>query len=329
MKHAPDQLALAYRQERKLSAPEFRELAAVPEADVWLANLLNANTRRAYRRDIGDFLRFLGIDRSEELREVKRAHVLAWRDSLLERTTQHGGGLAPATIRRKLAAVTSLFNHLCNCNAVEHNPVLGVKRPPMDSHEGKTPALGNAEARALLDAPKGQSLKAVRDRAILSVYLFHGLRRAELASLTVGSLHDRRGVPHLRVIGKGPRTRHVPVHAETVIAVRAYLDAAGHGGDLRGPLFRPVCNQHGGLDGALRGDSIYTEIKKYAAAAGIRVDGLCVHALRATAATNALEHGADLASVQEWLGHADISTTRMYDRRRHQTQDSPTFCVSY
>lgn len=329
MNHAPNQLALAYRQERKLSAPEFRELAAVPEADAWLANLLNANTRRAYRTDVGDFLGFLGIKHPEELREVRRGHVLAWRESLLERTTPQGGGLAPASIRRKLAAVASLFKHLCNHNAVEHNPVLGVKRPPVDGNEGRTPALGDAQARALLDAPKGDGLKAVRDRAILSVYLFHGLRRSELASLTVGSLHDRRGVPHLRVLGKGSRTRHVPVHAETLAAVHAYLDTAGHGADTRGPLFRPVCNRHGGLDVPLRGDSIYTEIKKYAAAAGIRMEGLCVHALRATAATNALEHGADLASVQEWLGHADISTTRMYDRRRHETQASPTFCVSY
>ena len=70
-------------------------------------------------------------------------------------------------------------------------------------------------------------------------------------------------------------------------------------------------------------------VKGYAAAAAIHVDGLCLHALRATAATNALDHEADIGFVQEWLGHANISTTRLYDRRRSRPEDSPTFKVSY
>lgn len=70
-------------------------------------------------------------------------------------------------------------------------------------------------------------------------------------------------------------------------------------------------------------------LKRYATAAGVHVDGLCLHALRATAATNALEHSADIAFVQSWLGHANISTTRLYDRRRSRPEDSPTFRVRY
>jgi site-specific recombinase XerD len=78
--------------------------------------------------------------------------------------------------------------------------------------------------------------------------------------------------------------------------------------------------------------SVYQDIvKRYGRQVGITVDvrGFCVHALRATAATNALAHGADIAKVQEWLGHSDISTTRMYDRRRWRPEDSPTFKVEY
>ncbi|MBC8406276.1 MAG: tyrosine-type recombinase/integrase [Planctomycetes bacterium] len=70
-------------------------------------------------------------------------------------------------------------------------------------------------------------------------------------------------------------------------------------------------------------------LKKYAAAAGVKMDGLCLHALRATAATNALEHSADIAFVQVWLGHANISTTRLYDRRKSKPEDSPTVRVKY
>jgi integrase/recombinase XerD len=84
------------------------------------------------------------------------------------------------------------------------------------------------------------------------------------------------------------------------------------------------------LDKPLAPDSILHQIvKKYAREAGINVEGFCVHSLRATAATNALDHQADIAKVQEWLGHANISTTRLYDRRQMRPEDSPTFKIDY
>jgi integrase/recombinase XerD len=92
--------------------------------------------------------------------------------------------LSGTTIRRKLAALSSLFEHLCDANAVTHNPVKGVKRPKVESYEGKTPALGDGQARALLDAPATEIEKGKRDRAILSVLLYHGLRREESAAST-------------------------------------------------------------------------------------------------------------------------------------------------
>ncbi len=95
------------------------------------------------------------------------------------------------TIRRKLAALSSLFEHLCNANAVTHNPVKGVKRPKAESYEGKTSALGDGQARALLDAPGSETEKGKRDRAILSVLLYHGLRREELCMLKVRDIHQR------------------------------------------------------------------------------------------------------------------------------------------
>jgi len=226
--------------------------------------------------------------------------------------------------------VSSLFDYLSNENAVDHNPVSGVKRPSEDANEGKTPALSDAQAKKLLQAPKGDDLKALRDRAIIAVYLFHALRRSELAALTTASLQERRGVMHFRVHGKGSKTRYVPVHPAALSAIDAYLEAAGHGEEKRAALFRPVRNNRtGDLERAITGDGIYKMVKNYATLAGVHVDGLCLHALRTTAATNALEHAADLAYVQEWLGHANISTTRLYDRRKSRPEDSPTFRVSY
>jgi integrase len=181
---------------RALTALEFQGLAAVPHEAEWFANIDNPRTRRAYRIDIHDFIGFVGIAQPEEFRTVTRAHVLAWRKDL------EGRKLGGATIRRKLAALSSLFEHLCDANAVTHTPVKGLKRPKVESYEGKTPALGDGQARALLYVPGTETEKGKRDRAILSVLLYHGLRREELCTLKVRDIHPRRGVLHLRVHGK-------------------------------------------------------------------------------------------------------------------------------
>lgn len=135
---------------------------------------------------------------------------------------------------------------------------------------------------------------------------------------------------HFIVLGKGSKTRYVPVHPAALSAINDYLDLAGHREDKAGALFQPVrTNVNGSLEETITGDWIYKLVKRCGAAAGINLDGLCLHALRATAATNALEHQADIAYVQAWLGHANISTTRLYDRRRSRPEDSPTFKVNY
>ena len=256
---------------------------------------------------------FAGLRYPEQFREVTRAHVIAWREHL----GRHG--LANDTIRRKLAALSSLYAYLCDRNAVLHNPVLGVKRPRSMNREWVTPALGDHQARMLLNAPPEDSLKGKRDRAILATLLYHGLRCEELCTLKVGSLHQREGVLHVRVEGKGDKVRYLPLHVLAQRLITAYLKEAGHEEDLKGPLFRPIKNNRTGtLTKPLHPVSVYQDIvKRYAREVGLIavVPGLCVHSLRTTAATNALAHEADIAKVQEWLGHADISTTRMYDKR--------------
>jgi site-specific recombinase XerD len=188
-----------------------------------------------YENDLRDFMQFVGIHQPEDFRTVTRSHVLAWRKTLEVRQ------LAGATIRRKLAALASLFEHLCESNAVTHNPVKGVKRPVVESQQGKTPALGDAQARSLLSTPDANTLKGKRDRAILSALLYHGLRREELTKLKVRDYcQQRRGVAHLQVQGKGGKTRFVPTHPGTLTLIEEYLEVAGHGQDLDAPLFRPI-----------------------------------------------------------------------------------------
>lgn len=311
---------------RILTAPEFQRLAEVPPEAQWFANLDNAKTRRAYKSDLQAFMTFTGIVKPEEFRAVTRSHILAWRADLENQK------LAGSTIRRKLAALASLYEYLCDTNAVTHNPVKGVKRPKVDSHEGKTPALGDSQVRQLLDAPPADTLKGKRDRAILSVLLYHALRREEVSTLLVKDFnHERRGIAHLRVHGKGAKLRYIPTHANTLRLVTEYLEAAGHRQDMEGPLFRPIVNPRGGhTRTALTPGGVYIAVVvRYMKQLGITGENMGPHALRATAATSALEHNADIAKVQEWLGHANISTTRVYDRRGSKPEDSPTFRVTY
>jgi integrase/recombinase XerD len=312
---------------RPLTPAQFGDLADIPPELEWLANLTNPKTRRAYKIDVEEFIAFAGLGGIAGLRSVTRAHVIAWRKDLEKRELAH------SSIRRKLSALSALFDYLCEHNAVAGNPVDGVKRPMANGNEGSTPALGDAQARRLLEAPPADTLKGVRDRAILATLLYHGLRREELCGLRVKDIQSRQGVMHFRIKGKRDKIRFVPVHAMAQRLIEEYLALAGHGEDAAGPLFRPVKNNvTGELDRPLNPNSVYRNIvQKYGLETGVRaqVNGLCVHSLRATAATNALSHEADIAKVQEWLGHANVSTTRLYDRRKTRPEDSPTFRVRY
>jgi integrase/recombinase XerD len=306
-----------------LTVADFHQLAEMQPALTWFANLDNPQTRRAYENDVREFMAFAGIEDPNAFRQVGRGHVLAWRCDLEQRT------LAGATIRRKLSALSSLFDALCEANAVQGNPVDGVKRPKVTSQEGSTPAIGDHQARALLAAPNASTLQGLRDRAILATLLYHGLRRAELCALHLVDLQERRGVRHLRVHGKGDKIRYVPLHPAAAAAIAAYRELAGQGDNKEAPLFQPVSNNTRGAGKPITPDGIYRVLAKYAGMVGIDVDGFGPHALRATAITNALENDADLGKVQDWVGHANIATTRMYDRRQPRAESSPTYKVTY
>ena len=102
---------------------------------------------------------------------------------------------------------------------------------------------------------------------------------------------------------------------------------SGHGEDDSGALFRPLHHSRNVASSkSLTPDAVYEMVREYSALLGFEIGA---HSLRATAATNALDHQADIAKVQEWLGHANIATTRIYDHRKTRPEDSPTFKVAY
>ena len=127
------------------------------------------------------------------------------------------------------------------------------------------------QARKLLDAPAEDTIAGLRDRAILSVALQVGLRRAEIAALRVGDLHQNRGYDSLRIMRKGGRRDALAINAQTAARLRAYREKAGHGADVDGPLFRPL-KHNGKRRDERRGmdpDAIDRVVRKYAAALGL------------------------------------------------------------
>ncbi len=301
------------------------QLAAIPEEEVWLASQKSPRTRRAYRLDVAHFMRTLGITTPEMLRQVDHRAVIAW-----ERIMREQQGAAASTVRRRLAALSSLFKHLLRHGAATRNPAVDVRRPAINREEGSTAAFSKAQARRLLDAPAADTLAGLRDRAILSVGLQVGLRRAEIAGLSVGDLHQNRGYDALRLTRKGGRRDALAINPQTAARIRAYLELAGHGDDYGGPLFRPLRGNAKPHDpaGRLDPDAIDRMMRKHVAAIGLG-RGYSAHSMRATFITTALENGAQLEDVQKAAGHRDPSTTKLYDRRGYNPEKSASFFATY
>jgi integrase/recombinase XerD len=223
-------------------------------------------------------------------------------------------------------ALSSLFKHLVRHGTAIRNPVVDVERPTINRVEGSTAAFSKIEARKLLDAPPADTLAGLRERAILSVGLQVGFRRAEIAALNVGDLHQNRGFDALRVIRKGGRREALAINPQTAQRIRAYLDKTGHGDQPDAPLFRPLRGNAKPLNavGRMDADAIDRMVRKYAAEIGL-ARGYLAHSMRATFITTALENGAQLEDVQKAAGHRDPSTTKLYDRRGYNPEKAASF----
>lgn len=304
-------------------------LRAIPEEEVWLAGQLSPHTRRAYKQDVADFIAVMGIASTDELRHVGRAAVIAWQNRMKER------GDRPRTIRRRLSALSSLFAHLIEYRAAADNPVRDIKRPRVNRRHGSTRAFSTKEARAILDAPDPTTLRGLRDRAILSVGFQAGPRRAEIASLCVKDFHTNGGYRSLQFVRKGGEELALALNPQTAQRIDEYLALAGHGDDANGALFRAVLGnalsklEHNRKTSRhLHPEAFDRVLRKYAVAAGMD-SGYSAHSMRATFITTALDRGASLEDVQRDVGHADPSTTKLYDRRGYNPEKSAAFFATY
>jgi integrase/recombinase XerD len=278
-----------------------------PDVEGFLA-LLGATrasrTVEAYRRDLAVLSEYLDKPVAEASLEELERYTASLR----------ADGLAATTIARRTAAARSFFRHQQLLGLRDDNPAAAVKLPRRPKPLPKT--LSPGEAERLIDAAKGTQPRNLRDQALVELMYGAGLRVSEAVGL------DKSGVDladrFVRVIGKGGKERVVPIGRHAADAVRRYLSRGRPYLDRR---HRPelFLNAKGG---PLTRAGAFLILRRLAESAGLEPTRVHPHILRHSFATHLLEGGADLRSVQEMLGHADLSTTELYthvsDTRRRE-----------
>jgi integrase/recombinase XerD len=263
---------------------------------------LSRNTLEAYRGDLLQFGRFL----ERRGRTAVDADTVDIGDFLTELATGNAEHrpASPATIHRKSACLRSFYRHLRREGVRDSDPTAGLSAP---RRSRKLPqVLTRGEIDGLLAQPRGTDPTALRDRALLELMYACGLRASEAIGLELGDVDFEERV--LRARGKGSKERIVPIGQAALRALRIYLERGRPGLVKNGLEAHLFVNFRGGK---LTRQGLYKIVRRHAASAGL-ADRMSPHTLRHTFATHLLAGGCDLRSVQEMLGHADVSTTQLY-----------------
>ena len=260
---------------------------------------LSANTRQAYERDLRLFCKTLGFKNSDALVNVSREQITGYMTQLKEK------GLAAATIARKLAAIKAFYRFMTAEGYMDANPAevveagtKGIKLPRVLSED---------EVVRLLNQPDITTAEGFRDRTMLEVLYATGMRVSELINLTLERVD--LNMKYIIAFGKGSKERIVPLGSVASEFLQQYLEKVRPKLTHAGRNTNIVFLAFGGHE--LTRQRFWQIIRAYGRKANIN-KALTPHILRHSFATHLLDNGADLRSVQELLGHSDISTTQIY-----------------
>jgi integrase/recombinase XerD len=265
---------------------------------------LSPHTLESYGRDLTHMRQFLGKRGQTEAVAISMDHLTDWLAAL------GTSGASPASQSRALSAVRQLFAFLVRERLIAESPARKLKGPL--SHRTLPRIASAAEAARMVNAPKDDSPRGLRDQAALELLYGAGLRATELCLLEIDHLFLQAGF--VRPTGKGRKERVVPLGSPAVAALERYLNEGR-------PHLSPDATQRyvfiGNKGQSLSRMSLFKIVRRYALAAGVDAP-MSPHKLRHAFATHLLQGGADLRSVQEMLGHASIATTEIYT---HVAQD--------
>ena len=256
------------------------------------------NTVASYMRDLRQYASYLGSERIDVL-DADQDVVSGYMNSM------KANGKSAATISRALASIKSLYIFAVQNREIEENPIHNIK---IDKAEKKLPQiLTGKEVELLLQQPKVTEMKGCRDKAMLEVLYATGIRVSELIGLNI----DDVSLPGSFIrCESGEKTRIIPIYPEALQSLHEYIDSVR-------PKMIAVPTEHSlfvNVSGErMSRQGFWKIIKHYQEKAGIQKD-ITPHTLRHSFAAHLLENGADLRSIQEMLGHADISSTQIYSR---------------
>lgn len=257
----------------------------------------SSNTVASYLRDLRQFQDYVRASYDEELPELGREAISAYFGAM------SGSGKSPATVTRSLASIKGFYAFLQTEGYVAQNPVLAIR---VVKAEKKLPQiLTGREVELLLDQPKQTDMKGYRDKAMLELLYATGIRVSELIALDVDDVN--LSVEFVRC-SKGAKQRVIPLYPAAVRALESYIHEV-RPNMIADPnetaLFVNLYGERMSRQG------FWKIIKHYQGTAGIEKD-ITPHTLRHSFAAHLLENGADLKSIQEMLGHSDISSTQIY-----------------
>jgi integrase/recombinase XerC len=264
---------------------------------------MSTHTIAAYRHDLATLVEFCGRRKLSRWECVDHAQVRAFAAAL------HGGGLSPRSIQRRLSAVRTFYEFLMREGASARNPALDVRAPKTKK---RLPDTLDADQMGRLLAFRVDDTLSARDKAIMELFYSSGLRLAELVGLELTSIDllDKT----VRVLGKGNKTRIVPIGRQAIDALKAWLVEraavlARGGGAVQATGAQPLFVGRTGRP--LTARAVQLRVGTWARRQGLALH-VHPHMFRHSFATHLLESSGDLRGVQELLGHADIGTTQIY-----------------
>ena len=284
---------------------------AAPERflEFFAANIRNLNTRRAYARQVMQFLAWCENRSVATLASIRPIHVAAYIETM---PTQ------AQTVKQALAAIRMLFDWLVIGQVVPTNPAGSVRGPRYSYKKGKTPVLSREDARALLDGIDTSTLIGLRDRALIGLMVFSFARIGAVLGMRVSDYYLNGRRSWIRLHEKGGKFHEVPVHHNADDYLHAYIAAAGIADESKQPLWRTAGGRTGRLTGnALQPREALAMIKRRAKTCGLPAT-ICNHTFRATGITAYLENGGTIENAQAIAAHESPRTTKLYDRRSDQ-----------
>ncbi|WCN36859.1 site-specific tyrosine recombinase XerD [Aneurinibacillus uraniidurans] len=259
---------------------------------------LAKNTLESYQRDLTAYCTYVQKEGFTDINQTTRAQIMGYLMRLQEQ------GRATATISRNVASIRAFYQFLLREKMTDKDPSVNLESPKI---EKKLPqVLSVTEVETLLNGPDAHIPTGMRDKAMLELLYATGIRVSELVSLNLSDVNLAMGF--VKCFGKGSKERIIPLGRLAIENVRGYIERSRPLLKKRGSDEALFLNHHGRR---LSRQGFWKIIKKYAQVANSNKE-VTPHTLRHSFATHLLENGADLRSVQEMLGHADISTTQIY-----------------